>query len=74
MSDSSRASRAFAVVAGLALALLTAAPGAQAAPEVGEPAPDFALPGTDGSVHRLSDSVGRRGLVLAWFPKAFTPG
>jgi len=41
---------------------------------VGDPAPDFALAGTDGSVHRLADSVGERGVVLAWFPKAFTPG
>ncbi len=41
---------------------------------VGAPAPDFALPGSDGQVHRLADSVGKRGVVLAWFPKAFTPG
>jgi peroxiredoxin Q/BCP len=41
---------------------------------VGDPAPDFALPGTDGTIHRLADSVGTRGVVLAWFPKAFTPG
>lgn len=41
---------------------------------VGDPAPDFALPGTDGAIHRLADSVGERGVVLAWFPKAFTPG
>jgi peroxiredoxin Q/BCP len=41
---------------------------------VGDPAPEFALPGTDGTIHRLGDSVGARGVVLAWFPKAFTPG
>ena len=41
---------------------------------VGSPAPDFALQGSDGKVHRLSDSVGRRAVVIAWFPKAFTGG
>jgi peroxiredoxin Q/BCP len=41
---------------------------------VGDLAPDFALTGSDGSVHRLSDSRGREAVVLAWFPKAFTGG
>jgi peroxiredoxin Q/BCP len=30
--------------------------------------------GTDGKVHRLSDYKGKRPLVIAWFPKAFTGG
>ena len=57
------------------LALVAAASGARAgelAP--GDPAPEFALRGSDGALHRLADHVGRRGVVLAWFPKAFTPG
>ncbi len=41
---------------------------------VGSPAPDFALPGSDGKVHRLADDRGKRAVVLAWFPKAFTSG
>ena len=40
----------------------------------GDRAPQFALPGSDGRVHDLDDHVGRRAVVLAWFPKAFTPG
>lgn len=40
----------------------------------GAPAPDFALQGSDGKVHRLSDSLGKRAVVVAWFPKAFTGG
>ena len=40
----------------------------------GEPAPDFELPGSDGQLHRLSDSRGREAVVIAWFPKAFTGG
>ena len=42
--------------------------------EPGDRAPAFALPGSDGKSYALSDFVGRRGVVLAWFPKAFTPG
>jgi peroxiredoxin Q/BCP len=42
--------------------------------EVGQKAPDFALRGSDGKTYRLADFVGTRGFVLAWFPKAFTPG
>jgi cytochrome oxidase Cu insertion factor (SCO1/SenC/PrrC family) len=41
--------------------------------KVGDSAPDFALPGSDGKVHKLSDYKGKT-VVLAWFPKAFTGG
>ena len=42
--------------------------------EIGDPAPGFELTGSDGKIHRLSEHAGKRGVVLAWFPKAFTPG
>ena len=58
----------------LIVAVVLAAVNAAADLAVGDPAPDFSLPGTDGTIHRLADSVGDRGVVLAWFPKAFTPG
>lgn len=41
--------------------------------KVGDSAPDFALAGSDGKVHRLSDYRGKA-VVVAWFPKAFTGG
>ena len=42
---------------------------------VGDRAPAFALPGSDGRTHTLEDLLAsHRGAVLAWFPKAFTPG
>jgi peroxiredoxin Q/BCP len=40
----------------------------------GDPAPEFALPGSDGQTYRLRDLVGTSMVVLAWFPKAFTGG
>ena len=41
--------------------------------KVGDKAPDFSLPGSDGKTHKLSDYAGKS-LVLAWFPAAFTAG
>ena len=72
-------------VAGLGVATVAAqgpAPAPQAsapAPQysadlkVGDMAPAFSLPGSDGKTHTLSDYKGRT-VVLAWFPKAFTGG
>ena len=42
--------------------------------KIGDVAPDFALPGSDGKTYRLADYRGKQAVVLAWFPKAFTPG
>ena len=42
--------------------------------KVGDRAPDFTLPGSDGRTYRLDDLVGRGVVVIAWFPKAFTGG
>jgi peroxiredoxin Q/BCP len=43
-------------------------------PVVGSTAPGFSLTGSDGRTHSLAEHAGKRGVVLAWFPKAFTPG
>jgi len=59
--------------------LLSAGAGAQQAvpgqPElkVGDVAPDFTLPASDGQTYTLSKLRGKT-VVLAWFPKAFTGG
>ena len=60
---------------GLAVALAVGV-AAQAPVElkVGDTAPDFSLQGTDGKTHKLSDYRGKRAVVVAWFPKAFTQG
>jgi len=44
-----------------------------AAPLVGEMAPDFTLPGTDGKSYTLSQMRGKH-VVIAFFPKAYTSG
>jgi thioredoxin-dependent peroxiredoxin len=41
--------------------------------KVGDQAPDFSLPGSDGKTYSLADLKGKT-VVLAWFPKAFTAG
>jgi peroxiredoxin Q/BCP len=61
------------------LALVTAIllPGAATAElAIGDPAPNFSLSGSDGVEYRLEALLakGVPGVVLAWFPKAFTPG
>ena len=43
-------------------------------PEVGSPAPAFSLPGSDGKTYQLEDYIGKKAVVIAWFPKAFTGG
>jgi peroxiredoxin Q/BCP len=42
--------------------------------EVGDPAPDFSLQGSNGKTYSLADFKGKQAVVIAWFPKAFTRG
>jgi len=42
--------------------------------KAGDPAPDFALVGSDGKTYNLSDFKDKSAVVVAWFPKAFTGG
>lgn len=42
--------------------------------KVGEAAPDFSLPSMDGRIVALKDFVGKRNLVLYFYPKDNTPG
>jgi peroxiredoxin Q/BCP len=65
----------FAALTTFALALLVFAPPARAADlTVGSPAPAFALQGSDGQTYALAQFAGKEGVVLAWFPKAFSGG
>jgi len=42
--------------------------------KVGDPAPNFKLQASDGKTYQLSDYKGKKAVVVAWFPKAFTQG
>lgn len=57
----------------LALGLLTGVLAA-ATPKVGDVAPDFTAVDTDGQSHTLSEMVKNGTVIVAFFPKAFTPG
>ena len=62
----------------LAAGVLSATPVAAQTPavelKVGDQAPDFTLPATDGKTYTLNKDLKGRWVVLAWFPKAFTAG
>jgi hypothetical protein len=60
------------LIAALALASAVAsgavpAPASSPRVRLGQEAPDFALKSPEGSVHRLSDLRGKKGLVLIFF-------
>ncbi len=62
---------------GAVLSLVTSSATMAQAPaelKVGDMAPAFSAPGSDGKTHTLAESKGKQAVVLAWFPKAFTGG
>ncbi len=62
-------------IAGLGFALTSGEAGAADGElKVGDKAPDFTMPGSDGKTYSLSQFKGKKAVVLAWFPKAFTGG
>lgn len=54
--------------------LIATAALAQEGLSVGDKAPAFELKGSDGKTYRLADFAGKKPVVIAWFPKAFTGG
>ena len=65
-----------AVHAAGALLALTVESASAAAPMLkkGDAAPAFTLKGSDGKTYKLSQFKGKKAVVIAWFPKAFTGG
>ena len=66
-------------VAGILLAAATAAyaqgePAPAVELKVGDKAPNFKLQASDGKTYSLADFAGKRAVVVAWFPAAFTKG
>ena len=66
--------RAALLAAGLITALGMGVMAQNAELKVGDPAPNFKLQATDGKTYQLSDFKGKKAVVVAWFPKAFTQG
>jgi thioredoxin-dependent peroxiredoxin len=58
----------------MAVSLVSFASAQTAELKVGDAAPDFSLQASDGKTYKLSDFKGKRAVVVAWFPKAFTQG
>lgn len=67
--------RRVAIGSGLAVALSAQTnPTPSTTLKVGDKAPDFTLPSTDGGNMHLADYLGKSTVVLAFFPAAFTGG
>ena len=62
------------LTASLVLGLASAAMAQTVDLKVGDQAPNFKLQATDGKTYQLSDFKGKKSVVLAWFPAAFTRG
>lgn len=60
----------------VAVSLAASTVGQAQTPELkpGDMAPNFSVKGSDGKTHSLAEHKGKRAVVLAWFPKAFTGG
>jgi len=43
-------------------------------PKVGDTAPEFEMVGSDGKTYKAKDFVGKKAVIIAWFPRAFTGG
>jgi peroxiredoxin Q/BCP len=69
-----RALMTIGLVAALAVGVMAQAPAPAVELKVGDMAPDFTLQASDGKTYKLSDFRGKKAVVVAWFPKAFTQG
>ena len=62
-----------AVIFGLSMFLMPLF-GTSADLKVGDRAPDFALPDQNGKLVKLADFHGKKSVILAFYPRASTPG
>ena len=67
--------RRVAIGSGLGVCLFAqTSPAPSTTLKVGDKAPDFTLPSTDGGTVDIADYLGKSTVVLAFFPAAFTGG
>ena len=62
------------LVLGFATLAFAQAPTPAVELKVGDKAPNFKLQGSDGKTYNLADFAGKKAVVVAWFPAAFTKG
>lgn len=71
-------SRRLAIAGGFAACLAAGRAAVSPSPsttlKIGDKAPDFTLPSTEGGTVHLADYLGKSTVVLAFFPAAFTGG
>ena len=58
----------------LALAAFVGSSAQAELPKVGDKAPEFEMQGSDGKTYSSKDFVGKKAVIIAWFPRAFTGG
>ena len=68
-----RSSRFLALASAMSFVAL-AQPPTSSTLKVGDRAPDFTLPSTEGGRVHLADYIGKTTVVVAFFPAAFTGG
>jgi thioredoxin-dependent peroxiredoxin len=66
--------RSFVMALGVSIAASAAFAQTSVELKVGDAAPNFTLPASDGKTYTLADFKGKQAVVVAWFPKAFTQG
>ena len=64
----------FLLMAGFAVLSIAQSTPQHTSLKVGDQAPDFTLPDTNNKPVKLSDFRGKKNVVLAFFPAAFTGG
>jgi thioredoxin-dependent peroxiredoxin len=69
-----RIAHAAALAATLSIGLIAQQSPPSTTLKVGDKAPDFTLPSTQGGTVHLADYIGKTTVVLAFFPAAFTGG
>jgi peroxiredoxin Q/BCP len=69
-----RALMTMGLMAALTVGVMAQTPAPAVELKVGDMAPDFTLHASDGKNYKLADFKGKKAVVVAWFPKAFTQG
>lgn len=62
------------LILGMGAVMSAGIPAEAAELKIGDKAPEFEMKGSDGKTYKLSQFKGKKAVVVAWYPKAFTGG